>query len=588
MERAAILIGVDQVNGTSLDTLKAVGPGIKLMRDWSRGQQGMDGRVRTVPPARGKVTLHRVQQAVLEYVKLGFLDQLIIYFAGHGINIGFEEFWLLNDAGTNPTEVVNLPLTMETARYCGIGHVVFISDACRSPAARIGHQILSRSTLFPTPTDYSQPGFVDVFYATTVGSPALEVREAGNANYEAIYTTTLVDGLTGRAPGIIEEEHLAGGAAIRCVKAWPLRDWLVTEVPMRLMAKGGVSLNQNPDAIITSRPKGTWLSEIKGTPKPGKPMPAAPGVKELVRTAAAASTYLRAMLASAGLENLGLDLSGWYLNRQPAQPDSPRPLQDELEDFSRFFDAISDRIEARGATRPGVAVDGPRIVRAVGKGVRFDPIAEPANVVEMTNDGTVLLGFENGTCALLPFFDGMLARLSFHDGVLTDVRYTFAGAAAAAADVATARNVVATAFYLGRLPFRDTAGACKLFRKVLRPVRRPDLGAALYLQYLLYRAGQAGLARRVSRMIERSYGALPLDMRLLVDPADRDTTALAAGILPVPLLTAGWPLLPALGTLSRLLEELTGARVTASTWTLFDDKAYALIEARLREKGDLA
>jgi hypothetical protein len=593
MERAAILIGVDQVSGTALETLQAVLPGIKLMRDWSRGQQGMNGRVKMIAPSTGKVALHRVQQAVREYVQLGFLDQLIIYFAGHGINIGFEEFWLLTDAGTNPTEVVNLPLTVDLARHCGVGHVVFISDACRSPAATIGQQIPSGSVLFPTPMDYSRPGFVDVFYATTVGSPALEVRPAGNADYEAIYTATLVDGLAGREPGIVEDEMLASGTAIHCVKAWPLRDWLLTEVPMRLMAKGGISLNQTPDAIITSRPKGTWLSEIKGRPRPRKPVPIPPfGVRDLARgwkDVVSSSPSLQAMWASARLALRGaLNEPEWQWDRLEGQAEATRPLQKEFEDFSKFFNAISDRNGLQGATRPGFVVDGARIVRAAGKGVRLAQPVTQASVVELASDGsgsgTVLVGFDNGTCALLPFFDHMLAKLSFHGGVLADVRYMAAGAQAPSSDAyAAARNAIATAFYLGRLPFRDSAGACKLVRKVLRPVRRPDLGAALYLQYLLYRGRQAELSRRVASRIARSYGVVPLDMRLLSEPRDRDAAAAPASIPPVPLLTAGWPLLPVLGTPSPRLQELSGTRVMESTWTLFNEHAYALIVALLGE-----
>jgi Co/Zn/Cd efflux system component len=62
------------------------------------------------------------------------VEQLLIYFAGHGLNINYGEFWLMNRGLERPTESWDVARSAVLARYSSVPHVIFISDACRTAA----------------------------------------------------------------------------------------------------------------------------------------------------------------------------------------------------------------------------------------------------------------------------------------------------------------------------------------------------------------------------------------------------------------------------------------------------------------------
>src|SRR4029077_18266848 len=80
--------------------------------------------------------------AIDELVNLGTLQQLIVYFAGHGCFVGTGEYWLLSDTLHNPNEAVSVNECLEQSRRCGIPNVVLLSDACRSTSSSLGIQEL--------------------------------------------------------------------------------------------------------------------------------------------------------------------------------------------------------------------------------------------------------------------------------------------------------------------------------------------------------------------------------------------------------------------------------------------------------------
>src|SRR5262249_36100436 len=121
-------------------------------------------------------------------------QRLVVYFSGHGFLVGTSEFWLLSRAPSNPNEAINVAGSVEAARDCGIPHVVFISDACRSTTDSLGTQSVRGYQIFPGQRVIRDPrAEVDRFYATLPGDPALEVPVAKSAPaYEGIYTSCLL------------------------------------------------------------------------------------------------------------------------------------------------------------------------------------------------------------------------------------------------------------------------------------------------------------------------------------------------------------------------------------------------------------
>src|ERR1700692_4916554 len=91
--RAAVVVGVDQPQG--LPKLHAAASGAKTIADWLE-QEHFKGRRSTedTTPGRGR----DIFKAVDFFVGLGTVQQLVIYFSGHGSVVGYGEYWLLSEA----------------------------------------------------------------------------------------------------------------------------------------------------------------------------------------------------------------------------------------------------------------------------------------------------------------------------------------------------------------------------------------------------------------------------------------------------------------------------------------------------------
>ena len=132
MQRAVILIGVRKTG--KLQPLQAVSSGVQAMKSWAEAQGIGANDIITITDDSGPVTARVIKHAVRKITDRGTCEQLIVYFAGHGVNIRYGEYWLLSGAPDDTQEAVNVEGSVVLARQCGIPHVVFISDACRTAA----------------------------------------------------------------------------------------------------------------------------------------------------------------------------------------------------------------------------------------------------------------------------------------------------------------------------------------------------------------------------------------------------------------------------------------------------------------------
>ena len=239
MQRAAVLIGVSK-SGT-LPFLPAVIPSVRAMEAWALEQGMRRELVKTLTDESGPLEPGCIKAAIRDIVDLAIIDQLVVYFAGHGVNIRYGEYWLLSAAPADPQAAVNLSGSDVLARYCGIPHVIFFSDACRTAAEGIQAQYVSGSDIFP---NYGSDGLeksVDLFFACTLGRPAHEIRDpkASASAFQAIYTEALVSALTGQHMEIVVPEgpppSLSEFGVIRPRK---LKEHLRKEVLRKLRALG--------------------------------------------------------------------------------------------------------------------------------------------------------------------------------------------------------------------------------------------------------------------------------------------------------------------------------------------------------------
>lgn len=222
--RAAVCIGVDRVGG--LDPLTAAASGAAAMAEWAHAQ-GCTVALHT--DLEGPVHRRDVLATIKALVDERIYDQLIVYFAGHGLlSAPGVEVWLLSDATADSTEAISAFLTAEHARGAGIPHVVLVSDACRSYAAALPLVGVTGGSVFPTPGGDFGDCDIDLYFATRPGNPAYEVREAGQSGH-GIFTRCLLDVIAAPPRDIIEylEPAAPPGAqstAVPVVTSRALRD----------------------------------------------------------------------------------------------------------------------------------------------------------------------------------------------------------------------------------------------------------------------------------------------------------------------------------------------------------------------------
>src|ERR1700760_2804696 len=128
MSRVAIVIGVNKPK--SPGALKGAVSDAKAFADWIQ-KQGFEIATPFIDD-QNPVTFANIFAEVQRIVDARTYSQAVIYFAGHGLQGGGSEIWLLSGAPDNPGEAISLEASVMAARESGLANVVFISDACRS------------------------------------------------------------------------------------------------------------------------------------------------------------------------------------------------------------------------------------------------------------------------------------------------------------------------------------------------------------------------------------------------------------------------------------------------------------------------
>lgn len=575
MQRAVVLIGVSRTGG--LPALQAVQSGVERMRSWAQAQ-GIGGDRLIVLSDHGdpnvKVRAHQVVDEIDKLVRRGTLDQLIVYFSGHGIH-NRGDCWLLSEAPGKTAEAVNVEGSIQLARYCGIPHVVLVSDACRTAADGIQALNVTGTDIFPNDPVDGQERAVDAFFACARGKPALEVRDpaVSAGAYAALYTEVLADCLDGQDAAVIDRVQ-QDGEEVGLVRAWRLADELQLQVPPRLQAWLGrlPTVNQTPVARITSREG--WLSRIPpdrlpavnraagAPPRPGPPSASrAADMMVSMTLAGELGGFVRMAQATpggAGMAELG-QTAGMLA----------RPFGPAHYETGCGFKLRGAQVAQAHCLSAGVAV-----VDADGTLLRVDPTRGAASVLIVLRDGGSVL---------LPALPEFLAGLTFEDGELTHVSYEPADTSPRWADYAARqdelralRAAVAAATGLG--VFRLGGDKALQLARGMQFAKSIDPSMALYAAYAYHDFGRRDLIHEMQNYLRGDLGIHFFDIALLA--ADG---SLAAGLRdgsvlpPLPLLSQGWSLLNAFrAPLSPALRELQG-HLRPSLWTLFDADGTALL-----------
>ncbi|WP_428422499.1 caspase family protein [Methylibium sp.] len=579
MTRAAVLIGVNRTGG--LPVLTDAVNGAKAMEAWALAQGMPRKRVLLFTDEQGPVDIADVRKAVRALVDSGSIEQLIVYFAGHGVNIRYGEYWLLSDAPIDSSAAVNVEGSIVLARRSGIPHVVFISDACRTAAEGLQAQGITGGEIFPNDPVGGPEQAVDIFFGTTLGRPALEVKDPAesSASFKAVYTGALLDAVSGKLPAAVEAAEL-GGHPLHLVRPRPLKACLLAELPQRLARQGvPATVSQVPDARITSGDE-AWLASVEDLPPPPPQPPAATPTRTRGGPPAAlaippqlqADARLAAVLFAAphgpgaGEPDRPMPRSRSRGGRTPsgASPALPGPMPFGPMHFE---------------TQCGFKVLGAKVAECVSPGVGIDLFPDNRSLVRIDLPGpaaNVLLVLADGSGMLLPAVRGFVTALSIEDGELADVAYEpsdntarwqdFVGQAA---ELRALRGVVASSARDGVFRLEGDKAAALATR--MQYAKQIDPALALYAAYAYHDLQMTERIRHMDLALKGELSMSFFDLGLLSGALGAGAGAPATGHYPMlPMLSQGWALLSAfkLG----LPDGLAGIQreLLPSLWTHFN------------------
>lgn len=579
MTRAALAIGVNQAG--DFPALNNAVRSATRMAEWAKAQ-GLDCTL--ITDTAGPVTVQRICEAVGTIMRDGTCEQLIIYFSGHGVNIGTREYWLLTNAPTWPHEAVNVQGTVDNAHFSAIPHVVLISDACRTAAVGLQAQNITGTSIFPNTLTAPLSQAVDQFFACSLGRPALEVQAGGAdpVKFSDVYTEVLLGALNGQRAAALEWEDAP--APTGYVRPRKLKAFLAAEVPKKVESFDlPLRVYQVPDAQIESADK-AWLSRL---PRAAIPLAAAAGEalpSPMLTPAELCNELLPAAVGSPEAEFL-VTLERLRVGRRPG-------MQEVLDEVTRLVppfgpDSLPSRcgFKVRGANvAEAMAADADTQVRA----------PELVEVMNLQRPGTcVLLILADGRAALLPALAGYVCALSFNqDGDLLDVAWErSAGPGPTASDVRRQRQVravAAVASSWGRLHLEPYArGPRSATFLAETAARNSDPALAVYVAYAdggpnWKEHVLAPLSESMRQLLGASLFDLAMRAGQLREPHAQPVPPL---LPPFPMRAAGWASISALAPdLVGTLQDLRGS-VTSSPWTLFDARAVGVLRRFISNGG---
>jgi hypothetical protein len=575
--RAAVLIGVDKAG--DLPALHGAASGAVQVGAWLRSE-GFETAL--LIDSAGPVKVNDIYEAIAALVSRGTLEQLVVYFAGHGFISNYSEYWMLSNAPANPNEAVSLRESIELAKASAITNVVFISDACRSRADSLGTERVRGSLIFPNsrvnPTNRPD---VDVFLATLVGDPSIEVPVGtSTAAYEGIYTGAFLSAFT--RP---DDTMVRTIGASRVVPNNRLKLYLEREVRKRAEAIS-IQLRQIPDTQVVSGDN-TYIGRVSSQDPP----------VHLTSTEQPATVH---DLAAVELARIGIRGLGGQIARSQAEMDQVRLESGYLaarEALARDLDTT--QLE----NNSGIAVIGARIVDATSRPPQRVTLVSPGNGTDTPGlirtdvsrqpAVSVAVRFADGGGTVLAVIDRFVAHVVVTDGRVVSVRYVPARASSRASDydrerarIADLHAVVATTARLGVFRIENGANrgqsAAQLADKI-RVMKGIDPTLGLYAAYAYSDAGIPQQIRSVRDIMRGDLGVDLFDVAMLAgELSGRSLAADDAAVPFCPMLSQGWSLLRVKNV--QLRAEVASARdhLRDSLWTTFDREGMDIATNALR------
>jgi Caspase domain len=569
MSRIAIVIGVNKPRAPA--PLKGAVSDAAAFAVWIE-KQGFE--TTSFVDDHKPVTLASIFAEVERVVNLGTYSQMVIYFAGHGLQNGGSEVWLLSGAPDNPGEAISVEASVMAARESGLTSVVFISDACRSIPNNLQSSRLDGNSIFPNRqlNRRTRPE-VDRLFATLPSLVAVEAAKADdNARREGVFTREFM--LSYRdPPATLIEQRMEAGQSFEIVTNRKLKDLVRTLVEGAAFAAAPQSA-QLPEFILES--VDAYVGRVERAQSQTGQMPRLP-LPDIGTSLGKEIKELRGRIE-------GFDFS--RKDREAAAPQSPRrvpppsvgALAKRAIDVAQNAGSIEETAAAAAGidrslgfeasinlfsltplidhfeTQTGFSVTGANVKSANCPHLPVDvPDAQfvrlwPDNNGEAPS-ASVLVEFDNGNGTVLPGLRGYIGHIFVEQGVVVNVNYVPAANSslwpsyeAQREEVEALRAAVAAAARLG--VFRIAPSEAASFGDKLRRLKIFDPTLCLYTTYAYASAGLEDKLRSVLPSICDSLRTMLFDCAML---ADRNVIPHETGpqtVLPFcPMLRHGWALL---------------------------------------------
>lgn len=577
--RGVVIIAVRRTG--QLPELQTVHNCAKQMAKWAYSQEIPKRLVKVITDEKKPVHAKQIRDAVAQLVKEDGMEQIIIYFAGHGVVNG-GELWLLSGAPEDVNEAVNLEGSLLLARSAGVPHVVFISDACRTAVEGIRGTRVKGQDIFPN-VEPSEEQPVDVFFACKLGSPANEIRDPKDSAkvYKSVYTEALLARLSKDSDLI--EEHVEGANVISLVRPKELGDQLVLDLKERLkdITTDEGPVIQVPYARLTSQGD-RWMARFseprdwratRGNvvrlrqPILATPVPDVHTVAEQALRATLGDRPHDAAKTIASAINSGI-------NQVLILEESIKKTQTPYGP-SHFESNCGFKVRGNQF----VSVDAPA---GVGQTLFVDTREAVRIDIDPSRAASVLLTFSTGVGLVLPAIRGFIGAVEFDGSELLNVTYEPSDYSERwppyqnrLNEFRVLRGLITAAARLGTLRFQGSDAAA--LARQMQMAKNADPFMAVYAAYAYH---QLGLGEWMREMYDFQYADLGFrlfDLALLTRSLYGKAVSEERDLFPrFPLLSQGWTLLSA--NRVKLPAPLATLRdqLVPSIWTLLNQKGIAI------------
>ncbi|MBP33144.1 caspase family protein [Methylobacterium sp.] len=559
----AIVIGVDKPG--NLPILNAAASGAHEMATWLAAQ-GYEV-VKPFTDEAGPVRASDVFDAVSAVIDKGIYSRLVIYFAGHGCIDRDSEFWLLSGAPRNSNEAINLIGSAHLARLSGLGNVVFISDACRSPSGDLAMSNVSGYNIFPN-TGLVRPKatFVDQFLATQLGSVASEVSTDQRAHlFSGLYTRSFLSAFADTPTDYVRTVE---GSEV--VLNRDLQRYLESDLPKRALA---LRLKQAPDVQITS-PDATYLGRVIRT---------GPARTEAVAQPPLTSQRLSMNAVRSALAGTRLKLDG------PSHQLARANGYSETEDDVLKSASAADTFDAP----TGFVVVGTGVVRVaatLGARATISRASAGGNATFVTvqdadaKDASILIEFDDGGGTVVAALRNFVGTVTVADGGVISLSYTpSAGSTRGLPDkesrgrLEQLRASIAAAARLRTFRVEGAEQAERL-GKAIRVMKGIDPTLGLYAVYAFEQASRFEDMRSVAELMRSDLGQILFDVAMIGGRGPVKTVEPGGIVTPFcPLLTQGWNYLSATNASIPKPAVAASNFLRPALWTTFDSKGVATL-----------